>query len=190
MSRIGQILIASPKMPDPFFRTLVLILKDDAEAGAMGIVLNRPQKETLQFVWQQMGVQDVPDSLASNFLHWGGPVYGPLVALHRCKEFAEDVVVDESQGIGGLYCCAETDKLHAAVKTEEFRVFTGYAGWGKGQLDYELRAGAWFLVPYQHCYLFNNEPYETWALAKRHWGELILNTIGLSPQMAGASSYN
>jgi putative transcriptional regulator len=171
-------------MPEPFFRTIVLMLKDDPEKGSMGVVLNRPKKETLQVVWQQMEKSIVPERLNSLYLHNGGPVFGPLVAVHNNPDFSEDKVVD------GLFTCAETVNLEGLVQTDsKFRIFTGYAGWGKSQLDYELRAGAWLTLACDLEFVFNDD-FDIWIAAKRRWSESIMTSLGAKADRMQTAAFN
>ena len=48
----GHFLVASPHLPDDnFYHSVVLMVQHDQE-GAVGLVLNRPTKNTVQEIWQ------------------------------------------------------------------------------------------------------------------------------------------
>jgi putative transcriptional regulator len=42
-------------------------------------------------------------------------------------------------------------------------VFSGYAGWGEGQLDDELRSGGWVVQPAAVDLAFHDPPEALWA---------------------------
>ena len=55
------------------------------------------------------------------------------------------------------------------------RVFRGYAGWGPGQLDGEIEAGAWLVLDSEPSDLFTDEPDELWrTVLRRQPGRLGL----------------
>ena len=48
------------------------------------------------------------------------------------------------------------------------RVYAGYSGWAKGQLDNELEREGWYLVPADSDFIFDKAPSEIWGeLLKR-----------------------
>src|SRR5687768_5273835 len=86
----GQLLIASPKLFDPnFFRSVVLLVQH-TDAGALGLVLNRPLEMTINDAWGQ--VSETPCD-ATGFLHQGGPCEGPLMVLHTDSALPELPVI-------------------------------------------------------------------------------------------------
>jgi putative transcriptional regulator len=136
----GQLLIASHELRDPnFFRTVVLIFRHNDE-GAAGLVLNRRLNATVRQVWKQ--VSKKPCRCKAS-LHLGGPVEGPLMAIHAAAEFSEIEVLE------GVHFSAAGENLAQLVKTEQpqARFFVGYAGWGTGQLEHEMDEGSWLTVP-------------------------------------------
>jgi putative transcriptional regulator len=136
----GHLLVASPRLGDPnFFRTVVLLVRHNEE-GAFGVVLNRPSDTQLSEVWGN--VSQTPCKTDA-LIHHGGPCPGPLMAVHR-EEF-----LAESEVLPNLYFAAGKDKLeHLALKpTEAARFYAGYAGWQAGQLEAEIKEGAWFTAP-------------------------------------------
>ena len=58
----------------------------------------------------------------------------------------------------GVYYSAEPDKLEQLVADKEklVRFFAGYAGWGAGQLENELSAGAWQTAAATGDYVFHD----------------------------------
>jgi putative transcriptional regulator len=51
----------------------------------------------------------------------------------------------------------------------EFRMFLGYAGWGPGQLEAEVQAGAWLPAPVDADLVFDTEPDAVWDAAYRRF---------------------
>jgi putative transcriptional regulator len=136
----GHFLVASSELNDPnFLRTVVLIVQHD-EMGAMGLVLNRPTDATVRKVWEQ--VKHSPCEVDAP-LYLGGPIEGPLVALHTRSEQADIEVLP------GLFYTVQPDSLEKLVSQGDApaRFIAGYAGWGPEQLEGELEQGAWLVGP-------------------------------------------
>ncbi len=75
----GSLLVASPHLPDPnFFRSVVFMIEHESE-GALGLILNRVTNTTLKTIWAALEEREIENE---QFLHVGGPVEGPLMALH------------------------------------------------------------------------------------------------------------
>lgn len=118
-----------------FVQSMVFLSMHDAEDGAFGVILNRPSGKRLCDL--------VPDrdlgmlSMAPVYL--GGPV-GPeklILAAFRWDE-----------SIGGWNWRHDLDLQSAAELVEEedgviIRAFAGYSGWGRGQLEQELKGMTW-----------------------------------------------
>ena len=149
-SRRGQLLIASPRLRDPnFFKTVVLIVKDDEEDGTLGVILNRPLAVSVSdAVAEQV---DAATGIEEP-IHQGGPCEGPLVALHTNLAAGGDEVVQ------GVRFSMEREAIEWLMENNEgpIKYFAGYSGWGKGQLDAELEEGAWQLTPASHEHVFEN----------------------------------
>ena len=155
----GKLLVATPALLDEnFYRTVVLLLAHD-ENGAFGLVLNRPLEAV---------------AVGEHIPHWqehvaaparvfqGGPVE-PGMALGLAAGTAADggegwIPMADRYGLIDLGRTPET--LDAVV--ERVRVFTGYAGWGAGQVDGEVAANAWFVVDADPADAFTDEPKTLW----------------------------
>jgi putative transcriptional regulator len=160
----GCLLVAPAWMIDPnFAKTVVLLLHHDGQ-GAFGLVLNRPTGTTVAELWAQAagGTCDVKGPI-----HLGGPVPGPLMALH------EDPSRGESTPVDGLYATGEPKALGALLADPPvtLRVFAGYSGWGEGQLERELQDGAWVRTLARASDVFAPADARTWRLALRRGTE-------------------
>jgi putative transcriptional regulator len=150
----GKLLIASPELLDPnFFRTVVLLL-EHGDDGAFGLVLNRaagPPVAVVLDAWSELVGE--PSVLFS-----GGPV-SPQAAIALAKPAGRGHPAREAPDEGfaplpglssrlGAIGTVDLDRDPALVQPslERTRIFLGYSGWGAGQLEGELREGAWFVV--------------------------------------------
>ncbi|MHB1423429.1 MAG: YqgE/AlgH family protein [Gemmataceae bacterium] len=156
MSYAGFFLIAKPILKDPNFKRTVVFLLAHSEEGAFGLVVNRPA-EAEGLPWP---------------VFVGGPCPSPgLIMLHGHAEWAElaeddDEADKERQLAPGIFsgdaACLDRVTQTDDAQTCHFRVFSGYAGWGGGQLEGELASGAWSVAPANGSVLFETPVAELW----------------------------
>ena len=135
----GKLLVASPQLRDPnFAQTVVLMIQHETQ-GAFGVILNRPGDKTVDEVWQLIGKESCD---CQQVVYVGGPVPGPLIALHTLESLSDQQVLP------GLYATAQATAFDELLKQPEanFRIFSGHAGWAVGQLEAELKLGGWLTV--------------------------------------------
>ncbi len=166
----GQLLLASPQLVDPnFVRTVVLLVQHNDE-GAFGLVINRPTGKTVQELWKQVGESPCENRQP---VHLGGPVSGPLMAIHAADGLAEMEIIE------GVYFAAKKQNLDELVRREvPFKVFVGHSGWGPGQLEGEIEQGAWRVLPAKQADVFDP--------ADDLWQRLMQRALtGILPEMLG-----
>lgn len=153
----GQLLIAGATLPDPNFSRSVVLVCEHSEAGALGLVLNRPGDlvvgEAAPDLAELLGDDAVIDS--------GGPVQPEaLLVLAEFEEAASAGI----QVVGNVGLVGDGSELEDLVEgTRRARVFAGYAGWGPGQLDAELEREDWFVAPAGVDDIFNPDADDLWA---------------------------
>ena len=79
---------------------------------------------------------------------------------------------DELSPVAGRVVSADltVDPALVAGELEAVRIFRGYAGWGPGQLELEIEAGAWLVLDTDPGDLFGDEPEELWRNVLRRQG--------------------
>lgn len=161
-SLAGQLLVSLPDLTEQeFFRSVVILFRHDGE-GATGLLLNRP---TANRIGQSIRDLD-PESLAPGvdpddlrqFVFRGGPVQGPLMALHG------SLAASELQVIPGVHFCVSARWIKQVVTQgrHDFRIFSGYCGWAPGQLEDELRSGCWLTCPAEPSDILGPDPGDLW----------------------------
>jgi putative transcriptional regulator len=167
----GHLLVASPHLLDPNFVRTVVLLIHHSEEGAFGVVLNRPADNTIKELWDQVG--ETPCS-SERRVNVGGPVAGPLMAIHTEEDLAELEILP------GVYFAAQRDHLEKLLESEHpYRVFVGHSGWGGGQLENELKEGAWLTTPATVDQVFDDDS-DLWKKVAQHIGESMLSsTLGI-----------
>lgn len=162
----GHFLVASPHLQDPNFNHSVVLLIQHTHEGAFGVVLNRPTENTVQEIWTQVGEGECDDLRHVNL---GGPVSGPLLALHSKEALSELEVVP------GVYFAAQRENLEKLVTAPEhpYRLFVGHSGWGKGQLEREIEEGSWLTTPASAEFVFYDQD-DLWNRVTQKIGRSIL----------------
>ncbi|HVD96209.1 MAG TPA: YqgE/AlgH family protein [Candidatus Limnocylindria bacterium] len=134
-SLAGSLLVAHPNMLDPNFRRTVLFISEhDPNEGALGVIINRPldrQVADLVTDTPPPGLADVPVFL-------GGPV-GKNQLMFAAFEWKK------GDGFKLSHNAVLEHAGTAAVDKNLICAFVGYAGWGAGQLETEVKQKAWLL---------------------------------------------
>lgn len=144
----GSLLVAMPDLTDPnFARSVVLVLEHD-DAGAVGVVLNRPTEISPSDELPEW----VPLLATPDVVFLGGPV-DPDAAV-GLSGAPED---DDVSGVQLVDLTAEPGEL-----TGPIRVFAGYAGWGPQQLEMELAQGGWLIAGAEREDVFTDDPSDLW----------------------------
>ena len=166
----GKLLVAAPSLLDPNFARTVVLMLAHGEHGALGLVLNRPTVTTVSSPLPEW--DDLATAPAVVFV--GGPVSEGTICLARVKS---EVSVPSSgylalQGPLGTVDL-EADPAFVAPWIERLRIFAGYAGWGEGQLESEMEAGAWWALDATEEDIFSREPERLWKGVLRRQGGLL-----------------
>ena len=148
-SLAGSFLVARPVLEDPSFRRSVVLVLQHGPEGAFGLIVNR-----------QVQAKGLPFPV-----YRGGPCESPgMFMLHGHVEWRDG---DDGGVADGIFVgdaeCAQRVSDQADPDEKRFRMFTGYAGWGPHQLENELAAGAWAVVPANGDVLFDTPIDDLWA---------------------------
>lgn len=115
---------------------------DEHEEGRVGMIINRPTPLLLT---------DVLKDVKAGFQIWqGGPVSGEhLYYIHKIPDLLPGSVrIDKDYYWGGDF---EALKLildqYGEQLGDKIKFFMGYSGWAPGQLENEIKEGAWFVLP-------------------------------------------
>jgi putative transcriptional regulator len=180
-SLTGHFLIAMPGMGDPNFARGITYICQHNEDGAMGLVINRLSDYKLGDVLKQMRMPCEREAVASAPVLAGGPVQPERgFVLHASGEREWD----SSYRVNDMLTVTTSRDILAAMADgggpERVLVALGYAGWGAGQLEQELRENAWLTVQADDHILFDT------ALDDR-WGSAVA-LVGINP--ANLTSYS
>jgi putative transcriptional regulator len=169
-------LIASPPLGDPNFDRTVVLLAVHGEDGALGFVVNRVASVSLGELLTLAGYGDEGPRDGSP-VYVGGPVQpssGWIVCVDPSLGAEEAGVIAVGDRVRVTSSRAAFDALAKDVRgragtdasdPKRRMVMLGYSGWGPGQLEGEISAGAWLPVPLDESVLFDVELEKKWERA-------------------------
>lgn len=167
----GKLLIALPGMPDPRFEKSVIYVCAHSVEGAMGIMINRAV-EGVQFreLMEKLEL-DVASEVNDVPVLYGGPVEtGRGFVLHSGDYESADSTLPVSDDVS---LTATIDILRALGqgKGPKKALFAlGYAGWGPGQIEDEIRANGWLHCDSDAKLLFESQLGSRWKEALQKLG--------------------
>ena len=156
----GKFLIAGRTLMDPNFAQTVVLLFQHDEQGSVGLIINRPTTIKLSKAvdhFQQWEGED-------DRIYEGGPVARRRVTMLLRTD-------DEIEGahpvFDDVHLGASNGLLQSLAngwdKPKAFRAYTGYAGWGAGQLEGEMKRGSWHVLPAKGDLVFDPDPDRVWT---------------------------
>jgi putative transcriptional regulator len=140
---LGRVLVASRDLDDPGFAESVVVIVQYDQTGTIGLAINRKTDIPISRALSELGkaARDQSDPV-----YVGGPVETEGVrGLLRARAAPLPV----KPVVGDVVMISERKalvrELGAKHSPAVFRIYLGYCGWGKGQLEKEIRAGAWHI---------------------------------------------
>ncbi|MBI2374593.1 MAG: YqgE/AlgH family protein [Deltaproteobacteria bacterium] len=173
------ILVASPSLLDPNFAKSVVLLVQHQEGGSLGFVINRPADLTFPQIARELGVaKDQETPIPELPVLKGGPVAphtGWLIFDKTNVSTPDENVLEVSASL-----CVSTSRdllgTFARQGSAPRRILAlGYAGWAPGQLDDEIKQGAWIPVQLDEKILFDTPIEDRWTAA--------LALLGIDPRI-------
>jgi len=163
----GRLLLATPDLLDPnFYRAVVLICSHDDE-GAFGLILNRPLEAPVADHLGEWSEHVVEPAVVFE----GGPVQRSTAIGLALGPANRVWTIEVGRGLGLI----DLDDDSATVELNALRVFSGYAGWGRGQLEAEIASEGWFVVDRWPDDSFSSEPEQLWrAILLRQGRDLAI----------------
>lgn len=171
----GQLLIAMPSMTDPRFEKSVIYMCAHNADGAMGLVINRAiDSLTFPELLEQLEIDSGSGGDQIRVL-FGGPVEQARGFVLHSPDYIQDasLVVDDN-----VVLTATIDILRAIADgtgPNNCLLALGYAGWGAGQLDSEIKSNGWLSVDADEELVFGCNLDEKW--------ERAMTKIGIDPRM-------
>jgi putative transcriptional regulator len=150
----GKLLVSSPALHDPNFRKTVVLIAHHDEEGAMGLVLSRPSE--VLAVAAVPSLEGLPGADDPVFV--GGPVQPEAFMVLAEFDDVDEAAAPIMERLGFMPADAEPDDLSIT----RLRLFSGYSGWGTGQLEDELEEVAWIVVDAETADAFADDPDELW----------------------------
>ena len=153
----GIFLVASRGLTNRHFSETVVLLIEHDETGSLGLIINRPSDFPLTDILPDFELLNSrPDRL-----HVGGPVQLELITVL----FRSEVPLASSEFVAADIFVSASDKLLRQLlklKNQSFVVFAGYAGWGPGQLENELRHADWRTARVDSEFVFDRATEDIW----------------------------
>ncbi len=165
----NHLLIAMPNLHDGLFDRSVIVVCEHGPDGAMGVVINRLLDISMADALKAVDIRP-SEEMIHRPVNWGGPVspqhgfilHQPPGDWQSSLRFGDDLALTSSPDI--LESIAE----HSGPA--QYLLALGYAGWGEGQLEQEIRENAWLHGPIDSSVLFELPAGERWQAAARGLG--------------------
>ena len=161
-------LIATEKMKDNRFSKTVIVMLENDENGAWGLVINKRlgTMPIALLIDPSLNTSEEREKLFKINIpvFWGGPVdLKEIFILHSTEYKSKSTKnygnISISQDYNILYDIAENKGPKKSL------VIFGYSGWGSGQLEGEMEKDHWILSDIDLKITFDEEPKTKWDKA-------------------------
>ena len=157
---VGKLLVVPRQSPDPRFAETVVLLVHYAEDGTVGLVINRQTTLPLSSALRDLK----GSSNNSQPVYSGGPVQIEVVqALLQSTAGPHDA----ARLFGNVYLVSKKVELEKALVagkgSRELRIYLGYCGWSRGQLENEVNQGGWYIFDGSEGLVFDSNPSTLWS---------------------------
>ena len=178
---VGKLLIAMPDMGDPRFTQSVIYLCAHSDEGAMGLIVNKPQRGVVfSDLLEQLNITKSPD-VRDIRVHFGGPVEGARGFVLHSRDYQSGqgtLQVDDTIAMTATLDVLEDIARGTGPKASMLAL--GYAGWGPGQLEGEIAQNGWLTCDPRDDIVFGRANEHKWTAA--------LKTLGVDPLVLSSTA--
>ena len=152
------VLVAKRAWQDPLYGRTVIVAKALDDGGHIGLILNRPTKVSLA----QLFPEDGPSQKVQDQVYLGGPsspnMLLALVAGHRNSDQGSLQIAPY------INLAVAGENVDHVIQTApgQARFFMGAVLWQPGELDHELKAGAWHVMNFDPQMIFEKNTSDMW----------------------------
>ena len=181
----GRFLVAMPGIDDERFARAVIYVAAHSARGAIGFVVNHPADLTIGNMFERVGLEDVvppgaraarrtPSVSPDEIVMRGGPVEQSRGFVIHSPDYGSASTMPLAESLS-LTTTLDVLKAIARGRGPSRAVLAlGYAGWGEGQLDEELRENVWLTAETALSAIFDVPP------ANRY--DAVLASMGVRPE--------
>lgn len=181
----GQLLIAMPGIGDPRFERALILICDHDDDHAMGLAVNRPVEGlTVPDLLERLEIKSTIE-LPPDLVLMGGPVERERGFVLHTDDYSSEhsLEIAPEQGLG-VALTATREVLEAmatgAGGPARSLLALGYAGWGAGQLENEIKQNVWLTCDADAELIFDHDYEGKWGRA--------LAKLGVDPERLGSAA--
>ncbi|HYG28352.1 MAG TPA: YqgE/AlgH family protein [Caulobacteraceae bacterium] len=166
----GRLLVAMPGIDDPRFERAVLYICDHSDEHAMGLAVNRPVDGlTVPDLLERLGVKS-EIRLPPELVLLGGPVERERGFVLHTDDYQNDASIQVGEGVALTATREALNALASRQRPRKSLLALGYAGWGPGQLEREVRDNVWLVCDPDEALLFGDDHDHKWSRALERIG--------------------
>ena len=161
-------LVASKTMRDPRFKNTVIVMLDNDEAGAWGLVVNKPLASvSLGSLIHKSRNTTAKEKELFNVkipIYWGGPVNENKILILHSQEYKNET----TKKFKNLSISSDYKILFEIADKKgpkKSLVILGISSWGPGQLEGEMEVEGWVLSEINADLIFEMDNAKKWLNA-------------------------
>ena len=164
-SLVGKLLVASPRMTNSVFSQTVIIMVRHEGKGAMGIIINRPLGDRSLASLLEASGDKTTTATGKVRVYGGGPLEPGIGFVIHTRDYRSPQTIEIDERIAVTSSIDILRDIGRKRGPEKSLIAFGYAGWGPGQLEAELKQGLWFTTTEDPKLIFELSPDAIWEEA-------------------------
>ena len=153
-------LIAVPQLDDPNFHRSVVVLLEQGDGGALGVIVNRETNLLLTELCKDHAIDYAGDP--HKRVRRGGPVQPEQGIVIYGVEHQDPEGRPVSPALHVSASTGTLTRLCGLTGGGRFHCLSGYSGWAPGQLEREINEGSWIVIPVDARLILDVSPEKMW----------------------------
>jgi putative transcriptional regulator len=177
----GQLLIAMPGISDPRFERAVILVCAHDHQHAMGIALNSPVEGlTVPDLLERLEIRSTIE-LPADLVLIGGPVERERGFVLHTRDYAGEHSLAVNDEVALTATREVLEAMASGIGAPSSSLLAlGYAGWGAGQLEGEIKHNVWLTCDPDEALIFDHDYEGKWGRA--------LAKIGVDPKFLSSEA--